>query len=82
VLLLCLQAGKFTLGAVLVLCFSVGLALTMVAVGVAAALSVRHVSGRWKGFDSLAAIAPFVSTGLVALVGAYTLYLGVSGLAA
>ena len=49
VLLLCLQLGKVSLGALLVLCFSVGLALTMVLVGAAAALGVRHVSTRWSG---------------------------------
>jgi nickel/cobalt transporter (NicO) family protein len=38
VLLLCLQLKKFTLGAALVLCFSIGLAITMVSVGAAAAL--------------------------------------------
>jgi len=81
VLLLCLQVGKFALGAALVLCFSIGLALTMVLVGVAAALSLRHVSGRWKGFDALATRAPYVSGALIALVGLYTLYLGVSALA-
>jgi nickel/cobalt exporter len=81
VLLLCLQVGKFALGAALVLCFSIGLALTMVLVGVAAALSLRHLSGRWKGFDTLSARAPYVSGALIALVGVYTLYLGFSALA-
>jgi nickel/cobalt exporter len=55
VLLICLQLKKFALGAVLVLCFSVGLAITMVAVGTGAALSVRHVSKRWSGFSRIAA---------------------------
>ena len=81
VLLLCLQVGKIGLGALLVLCFSLGLALTMVLVGVAAALSLRHVQARWKGFDAFAARAPYVSGALVALVGVYTLYLGVTSLA-
>ncbi|XLM23130.1 sulfite exporter TauE/SafE family protein, partial [Chromobacterium piscinae] len=36
VLLLCLQLKKVALGATLVLCFSIGLALTMVASGVLA----------------------------------------------
>jgi len=81
VLLLCLQVGKIGLGALLVLCFSLGLAITMVLVGVAAALSLRHVQTRWKGFDAFAARAPYVSGALVALVGVYTLYLGVTSLA-
>jgi nickel/cobalt transporter (NicO) family protein len=54
VLLLCLQLKRLVLGSVLVLCFSIGLAITMVASGVIAALSVtyaeRHfaVSARWS----------------------------------
>ncbi|MFX5709754.1 sulfite exporter TauE/SafE family protein, partial [Acinetobacter baumannii] len=53
VLLLCLQLKKVSLGAGLVLCFSIGLALTMVASGIVAALSIRHVSKRWSGFGEL-----------------------------
>jgi nickel/cobalt exporter len=48
VLLLCLQLKQFTLGVALVLCFSIGLAITMVTAGVIAALSVRHVSCRCR----------------------------------
>jgi nickel/cobalt exporter len=81
VLLLCLQLGKIALGAALVLCFSVGLALTMVLVGVAAALSLRHVSTHWTGFETFARLAPYVSGTLVAALGLYTLYFGVSALA-
>ncbi len=81
VLLLCLQVGKIGLGALLVLCFSLGLALTMVLVGIGAALSVRHVSARWKGFDALAARAPYFSGAIIASVGLYTLYLGFASLA-
>ena len=80
VLLLCLQLGKIALGAALVLCFSVGLALTMVLVGVAAALSLRHASTRWRGFESFAHVAPYVSGALVAALGVYTVYLGVAAL--
>jgi nickel/cobalt exporter len=81
VLLVCLQLKQFTLGAVLVLCFSIGLALTMVTVGAAAALSVQHVSKRWTGFSALAARAPYISVLLIVLVGVYTGYLGWTGLA-
>ena len=49
VLLLCLQLKRVTLGATLVLGFSVGLALTMVLSGTIAALSVKHVSKRFSG---------------------------------
>lgn len=76
VLLLCLQLKEFTLGFALVLCFSIGLALTLVAVGVAAALSVRHASKRWAWFDTFARRAPYVSGLLILAVG---VYMGVHG---
>lgn len=76
ILLLCLQLKKLALGATLVLCFSIGLALTMVSVGTAAAMSVHHVQTRWSGFDTLAKRAPYLSGVLVILVGIYTAYLG------
>jgi ABC-type nickel/cobalt efflux system permease component RcnA len=81
VLLLCLQLGKFATGAALVLCFSLGLALTMILVGAAAALGVRHVSARWPGLDAIASKAPYLSSAIVSLVGVYTLYLGLAALA-
>ena len=80
VLLLCLQLKKFTLGAALVLCFSIGLAITMVSVGAAAALSVQHASKRWSGFEEVASRAPYLSSVLIILVGLYTGYLGLRGL--
>jgi len=76
VLVLCLQLQKFVLGATVVLAFSVGLALTMVASGVLAALSVRHVSRRFAGFGELVRRAPYVSGAVILLIG---VYLGVSG---
>lgn len=79
VLLLCLQLKQFTLGVALVLCFSIGLAMTMVTAGVVAALSVRHVSRRWSGFGAFAQRAPYFSSAVIICVG---LYLGWQGLAA
>jgi nickel/cobalt exporter len=76
VLLLCLQLKQFSLGVVLVLCFSIGLALTMVTAGVVAALSVRHISTRWSGFGAFARRAPYASSALIILVG---LYMGAQG---
>ena len=76
VLLLCLQLKAFTLGAVLVLCFSIGLALTMVASGVVAAMSVKHVSKRFSGFGEIVRKAPYVSGAVILLIG---LYLGING---
>ncbi|WP_352883584.1 hypothetical protein [Mesorhizobium sp. M1112] len=42
----------------LVLCFSIGLAITFVTVGAAAALSVRHATRRWSWFSTIARWAP------------------------
>ncbi|MDR0781063.1 MAG: nickel/cobalt efflux transporter RcnA [Pseudomonadales bacterium] len=71
VLLLCLQFQRLTLGAVLVLCFSIGLALTMVASGVIAALSLKHMSKRWSGFGDIVRKAPYVSSAVILLLGLY-----------
>ncbi|WP_067064840.1 nickel/cobalt efflux protein RcnA [Roseateles chitosanitabidus] len=80
VLLLCLQLKQFTLGAALVLCFSIGLALTMIASGAMAALSVKHVSKRWSGFGEFARKAPYFSSALIILVGLYVLWHGARAL--
>jgi nickel/cobalt transporter (NicO) family protein len=77
VLLLCLQLKQFTLGVALVLCFSIGLAITMVIAGVIAALSVRHVSRRWSGFGAFAQRAPSLSSAVIICIG---LYVGWQGL--
>ena len=81
VLLLCLQIKQFALGAVLVLCFSIGLAITLVAVGAAAALSARHVSQRFSWVSAIAYRAPYFSSALIILVGMYVGYEGWVGLA-
>ncbi len=80
VLLLCLQLKKISLGATLVLCFSIGLAMTMVASGALAALSLKHVSKRWSGFGDFARKAPYFSGVLVTLVGLYVGWQGLRGL--
>jgi len=84
VLLLCLQLKKIALGAVLVLGFSVGLALTMVASGVVAALSVKHLSKRMSEsgrFSELARKAPYLSSVVMLIVGVYVGYQGLHALA-
>ncbi|KMO21285.1 nickel/cobalt efflux transporter [Methylobacterium platani] len=80
VLLLCIQLKQFSLGFALVVCFSIGLALTMVSAGVLAALSVKHVASRWSGFGSVARQAPYASAVLIVLVGLYTGWLGWQGI--
>ena len=76
VLLICIQLKAFTLGATMVLCFSLGLAITLVAVGVGAAVSVHQVAKHWSGFNALARKAPYFSSLLIGLVG---LYMGIHG---
>ncbi|WP_374575091.1 nickel/cobalt efflux transporter [Phenylobacterium sp.] len=71
VLLLCLQLKKIALGATLVLCFSVGLALTLVASGVVAALSVKQVAKRWSGFGEVVRKAPYLSGAVILAIGVY-----------
>jgi ABC-type nickel/cobalt efflux system permease component RcnA len=82
ILLLCLQLKQYSLGLTLVLCFSIGLALTMVATGAVAALSVREASRRFTGFGTLARRAPYVSGLLIIGIGLYTGCLGWAALAA
>jgi ABC-type nickel/cobalt efflux system permease component RcnA len=80
VLLICLQLKQITMGALLVLCFSLGLAVTMVTVGAVAALGVKATSKRFNGLSAWADRAPYFSSALIVLVGLYTIWLGISGL--
>lgn len=82
VLLLCLQIKAITLGLGLVLCFSIGLALTLVLSGVVAALSLRHAHRRWPGLLRLTRFAPYVSSGIILLVAVILAYHGLAGIAA
>ncbi len=79
VLLLCLQVKQIALGAALVFCFSIGLAVTLVAVGAAAALGAGALR-RWPWFDTVARRAPYASTALVAAAGLYVIVVGIAGL--
>jgi len=82
VLLLCLQLKQVALGATLVLSFSVGLALTMVASGVLVAWSVGQATKRWSGFGDWAAKAPYISTLLMLLLALWMAGEGWHGLQA
>ncbi|SDB53892.1 nickel/cobalt efflux protein RcnA [Pseudomonas sp. NFACC13-1] len=76
VLLLCLQVKAVALGGLLVLCFSIGLAMTLVTVGAAAAIGARQASNRWPWLGTVARRAPYLSSVLIIGVG---LYVGVHG---
>jgi nickel/cobalt exporter len=65
-----------------VLCFSIGLAITLVTVGALAALSVRHATKRYPWFSTFARKAPYVSSVLILLIGLYMGYHGWYGLSA
>ena len=74
VLLICLQLKKITLGLTLVLCFSIGLAVTLTMSGVIAALGIKHISKKWEGFNNLLSKLPYISGILILLVGLYLGY--------
>jgi nickel/cobalt exporter len=80
VLIVCLQLKRFTLGFALVLAFSLGLAITLVLVGAAAAISVRHASKHFKGFGELARKVPYASCALMMLIGVYVAMQGLKHL--
>ncbi|HFF2131846.1 TPA: nickel/cobalt efflux transporter [Pseudomonas aeruginosa] len=80
VLLLCLQVKEVALGAVLVLCFSIGLAITLVTVGAAAAIGARQASNRWPWLGAVARRAPYLSSVLIVGVGIYVGFHGWVGL--
>ena len=80
VLLICLQLKHFALGATLVFSFSIGLAITLVASGAIAALSLKHATKRWPGFSELSRKAPWISAALITVVGIYMSLHGLSGI--
>lgn len=80
VLLLCLRLEQPALGLVLVSAFSLGLALTLVTVGAAAALGMRYVAARAPWIDKALDKAPYASAALVTLIGVAMIWLGISEL--
>ena len=70
ILMICLHLKRFSLGAAMVASFSIGLALSLVSVGVIAAWGAQHVGKRLGHgrFGDLARKMPYFSSGLMALV--------------
>ena len=68
---ICLHLKQYSLGAVMVASFSLGLAISLVSVGVLAAWGARHVDQRLgKGrFGDLARKMPYFSSALMGVVG-------------
>ncbi len=78
VLILCLNLGKFWLGIGLVSAFSVGLAATLVAAGVAAAIGIRYASKHTRRLDALFGHAPYVSAAIIVAIGAFMIQSGLA----
>lgn len=76
VLILCLHLDRVYLGAGLVLAFSGGLAITLVAIGVAASIGLRMARKRSDKVDLLFKRAPYISAVLIAVIGAVMFYSG------
>jgi nickel/cobalt exporter len=69
IVLVCLQLKRFALGIAMVLAFSVGLAITLVATGALAAWGVRHAEKRFIGFGSVARKLPYISSAILTAMG-------------
>jgi nickel/cobalt exporter len=83
VLLICLHLDTLWLGIGLVTGFSIGLGVTLVTVGVIAAWGTRLVARRSRGlFDRWADRLPYLSSGLIGLVGIAMVAAGMSHLPA
>ena len=69
ILLICIQLKAFALGVAMVAAFSVGVGATLVAIGLAVVWTSGRLAKAWPGFDRAAARLPYVSAGLVLMVG-------------
>lgn len=69
VLLACLHQKAYALGVVMVAAFSIGLALMLVSIGVAAAWSAGALRSRFGVFERLSRWAPFASALIVLAIG-------------
>jgi len=74
VMLLALSVGQTTMGLLLVFGFSIGLALTLVGIGLAVVMSLNRL-GRSSRFVWLSRKAPLVSAAVVILTGIAALLL-------
>ena len=71
IMVICLHLRQYSLGAVMVASFSIGLAIALVSIGVIAAWGARHVGKRMGNghFGDLARKMPYFSSGLIVIVG-------------
>ena len=76
VLLLCLGIDQLWLGVGMVASFSIGLAVTLVTVGMVAALGLRYASSRYSGIERFMRTAPYISGVLIMMVVLFMAYSG------
>jgi nickel/cobalt exporter len=75
-LVVCLRLKKLALGVGLVGSFSLGLAVTMVGLGVVASVGVRQAARHLPGFGRAADYLPYASSAIIVAVG---IFMGVNG---
>ena len=80
VLLACFHQKAYGLGIIVVAAFSIGLALMLVGIGVLAAWGAKALTARRAGLERLTRWAPYVSAGIVLLIGLVVTAQGVAAL--
>jgi nickel/cobalt exporter len=78
VLLICIQLKAFALGVAMVAAFSVGLALTLIAIGLAVVWGSGKLAKSFPGFDRFAQRLPYLSAALVMAVGTIMTFAGLN----
>jgi nickel/cobalt exporter len=69
VLLVCIQMKAFALGIAMVAAFSIGLAATLIVIGVSVAWGTSRLAASWSGMDQWAGRLPYISAAVVMVMG-------------
>src|SRR5262245_25954668 len=69
VLLVRIQIKQFALGVAMVAAFSIGLAATLVAIGLTASWAAKKASTTWPWLDRMTQRLPYLSAGIVMILG-------------
>ena len=78
VLLICIQLKAFALGVAMVAAFSVGLALTLIAIGLAVVWGSGKLAKSFPSFDRYAQRLPYLSAAVVMAVGMVMTFAGLN----
>jgi nickel/cobalt exporter len=78
VLLICIQLKAFALGVAMVAAFSVGLALTLIAIGLAVVWGSGKLAKSFPSFDRYAQRLPYLSAAVVMAVGVIMTFTGLN----